>query len=311
MGDVPAGDLNDGGKMTQWPWRGVLWLSMSLVSGRVAVGQAQAAPAEGRAASPGRPPIGTVIHRDTVALPPASVAITGYAGAGVVVELVGSDPRLATFLADTVGRAWIARSYDYLADASAGSASASATWSSAVDPFAGGQAQGLLLAYVEREGARGTAELSLTIYRRVFDAAVAVPVRADEAQRLLGRIGTALDAVAATLDTSRCSAPPEMRRPATPTVPANTAGKWANGELFATFFIGTDGRAPADSVRLLFASDRAFETSTRRLIERSRYAPGQRDGQSCPMFVVQPFEWVVEQPAKSASSRRSRIARRP
>lgn len=262
-------------------------------------------PTEGRGQRP------AIVFSDTVVLAPARLAITGFAGVGVLVEVVGSDPHQATFLTDSVGRAWKTRTFEALAAASEGDASGRAPWSGELDPFAGGRLQGLLLGYVEAEGRRGVAELALTMYRRVFDASTTVPVTPAEAQRVLGRLGAALDATARVAGTDDgCREVPGLRQPALmPDI--ETRRKHPNGELVMWFAIRPDGRADPSSIEVLYASDRAFETSTRRFIERTTFEPARGPKGPCRMSVVQPFEFNVVPPAQSESAKRTRVARSP
>jgi hypothetical protein len=250
-----------------------------------------------------------VVFRDTLSLAPARVALTGFAGWGVLVELVGSDPRQATFMSDSTGRAWTARTFDMLSAVADGSPAGRAPWSSELDRYAGGRPQGLLLGYVDVEGRRGEAELALTMYRRVYDVATVIPVQPAEAQRVLGRLGAAFEAVrAAAPAASGCSEVPALAQPALmPDV--ETRRKYLNGELLLAFTIGENGRAEPSSIEVLYASDRAFETSTRRFIERTTYQPARGHHGPCRAMVVQDFEFNVEPPTATASSRRTRIGR--
>lgn len=252
-----------------------------------------------------------IVFRDTMTLTPARVALTGFAGFGVLVELVGSDPRQATFVSDSSGRAWSSRTFDVLSAVADGAPAGRAPWSSEFDRYAGGRPQGLLLGYVEVEGRRGEAELALTMYRRAYDVATAIPVQPAEAQRFLGRLGAALDAVRAARGAdNNCTEVPALAQPALmPDV--MTRRKYPNGELLVSFTIGENGRADASSIEVLYASDRAFETSTRRFIERTTYEPARGPEGPCRVSVVQDFEFNVAPTARSESSRRTRIARLP
>lgn len=83
--------------------------------------------------------------------------------------------------------------------------------------------------------------------------------------------------------------PPSPVAPIVPAYPTALRDAGISGAAEIEFVVDTDGRVPADSIHVLFASRDEFSAQAREAISRARFHPGHVDGRPAAMRVRQRF----------------------